>query len=237
MLTTGGSRGDGREAPRDWRARHWWKISRKRRAISCSSALDGLCCRLVPASNVKTPVLLLTLALLSGTFGFAPPTGAQSVDALKAELAVPSPKINWQTEEGAALVTYPEPPGLTTRDPARPSTAYTVRVAQAGAWRDSFVYEIPATRRVESRHNVRIIHDVDEEAMKADFLNTLTGKPTALSPMPEPPGARNQISLVRCHLKPSVRLAICPAIQWPVLGRFPQNFHPIPAGLHEVRTP
>ena len=30
--------------------------------------------------------------------------------------------------------------------------------------------------------NVRIIHDVDEEAMKADFFNTLNGKPTALPP-------------------------------------------------------
>ena len=35
---------------------------------------------------------------------------------------------------------------------------------------------------VDSPTNVRIIHDVDEEAMKADFFNTLNGKPTALPP-------------------------------------------------------
>jgi hypothetical protein len=35
---------------------------------------------------------------------------------------------------------------------------------------------------VDSPTNVRIIHDVDAEAMKADFFNTLNGKPTALPP-------------------------------------------------------
>jgi len=37
-------------------------------------------------------------------------------------------------------------------------------------------------REVKSPTNVRIIHDVNEEAMKADFFNTLNGKPTDLPP-------------------------------------------------------
>jgi inosine-uridine nucleoside N-ribohydrolase len=37
-------------------------------------------------------------------------------------------------------------------------------------------------KKVDSPANVHIIRDIDQEAMKADFFNTLNGKPTALPP-------------------------------------------------------
>jgi hypothetical protein len=37
-------------------------------------------------------------------------------------------------------------------------------------------------QKVDSPTTVRIIRDIDEEAMKTDFFNTLNGKPTALPP-------------------------------------------------------
>lgn len=55
---------------------------------------------------------------------------------------------------GNELVTYPAPPGLGPEHAARASTLYQVRVAQDGRMRESFVYEIPATRKIASRHNV-----------------------------------------------------------------------------------
>jgi hypothetical protein len=38
-------------------------------------------------------------------------------------------------------------------------------------------------KQVDSPTTVQIIRDIDQDAMKADFLNTLNGKPTALPPM------------------------------------------------------
>jgi hypothetical protein len=38
-------------------------------------------------------------------------------------------------------------------------------------------------KKVNSPANVHIIRDIDEEAMKVDFFNTLNGKPTPLPPM------------------------------------------------------
>jgi hypothetical protein len=37
-------------------------------------------------------------------------------------------------------------------------------------------------QKVDSPTNVYIIRDIDEEAMKTDFFNTLNGKPTELKP-------------------------------------------------------
>jgi hypothetical protein len=38
-------------------------------------------------------------------------------------------------------------------------------------------------KRVDAPSTVRIIRDIDQEAMKADFFNILNGKPTALPPI------------------------------------------------------
>jgi len=38
-------------------------------------------------------------------------------------------------------------------------------------------------QKVDSPTNVYIIREIDAEAMKVDFFNTLNGKPTALPPM------------------------------------------------------
>jgi hypothetical protein len=38
-------------------------------------------------------------------------------------------------------------------------------------------------KQVDSPTTVQIIRDIDQDAMKADFFNTLNGKPTALPPM------------------------------------------------------
>jgi hypothetical protein len=52
------------------------------------------------------------------------------------------------------VVTYPPPPDLGPEHAARKSSAYQVRVTQNGRAQDSFVYEVPATKKLEARHNV-----------------------------------------------------------------------------------
>jgi len=54
----------------------------------------------------------------------------------------------------AEVVVYPAPPGLAEGQQGRASRAWEVKVTQNGKTSDSFVYEIPADKKIDTRHNV-----------------------------------------------------------------------------------
>jgi inosine-uridine nucleoside N-ribohydrolase len=91
----------------------------------------------------------------------------------EAEISRPAP-LPWHGRHWLKYVVHSEILGPDQKYRFREVEGVRFRARVQGEW-----------QLVDSPTNVRIIHDVDEEAMKADFFNALNGKPTALPPKRE----------------------------------------------------